>query len=81
MRVRVLFFAIIRDAARIAETEVEVPESASVKDAIASAELEFPQIRPYLSRAAVAVNRQYASQTTLLAEGDEVAIIPPVSGG
>ena len=48
---------------------------------MASVTLEFPQLAPYLSRAAVAVNRQYASQTTPLAEGDEVAIIPPVSGG
>ena len=81
MRVRVLLFAIIREAAQASEVDLEFPPGATIGDAIRSVELKYPQIAKYLSRAAVAVNRQYADAKTTLVDGDEVAIIPPVSGG
>jgi molybdopterin converting factor subunit 1 len=81
MRVRVLLFAIIRDAAQTGEVEVELPVMATAKDAVDFVQLQFPQITQYLARSAIAVNRQYATTETVLADGDEVAIIPPVSGG
>ena len=81
MRVRVLLFAVIRDAAQTSEVEVELGAAAHAGDAIAAVASQFPQITRYLARAAVAVNRRYATTKSPLAEGDEVAIIPPVSGG
>jgi molybdopterin converting factor subunit 1 len=81
MRVRVLLFAIIRDAAKTAEVDVELPAASVAKSAIDSVASQFPQITPYLARAAVAVNRRYATIDTPISDGDEVAIIPPVSGG
>jgi molybdopterin converting factor subunit 1 len=81
MRVRVLLFAMIRDAAQTGEVDVELPEAATAQEAIAHVECRFPQISTYLARAAIAVNRAYAASETVLADRDEVAVIPPVSGG
>ena len=81
IRVRVLLFAIIRDAAQTGEVEVSLPDAALAREAVAQVESRFPQTARYLSRAAIAVNRKYATTETVLGDGDEVAIIPPVSGG
>jgi molybdopterin converting factor subunit 1 len=81
MRVRVLLFAIIREAAQTSEVDLELPSGATASDAAKSVESQFPPISKYLARAGIAVNRQYANAKTTLADGDEVAIIPPVSGG
>jgi len=81
MRVRILLFAIVREAAQTSEVEFELPPVATAGDAVAFIELKYPQISKYLSRCAIAVNRRYANAESTLADGDEVAIIPPVSGG
>jgi molybdopterin converting factor subunit 1 len=81
MRVHVLLFAIVRDAAQTAEVDVEVPQTAVAGDAVKIVEQRFPQISKYMGRAAIAVNRRYATAQTEIAEGDEIAVIPPVSGG
>jgi molybdopterin converting factor subunit 1 len=81
MRVIVKFFAILRDRAGASEIALDLPARSTV--AVASAELarDYPGIRDYLPRAAYAVNREYVSPATELREGDELALIPPVSGG
>ncbi|MDE3105149.1 MAG: molybdopterin converting factor subunit 1 [Acidobacteriota bacterium] len=79
MRVRVLYFAALRDHAGCEREDVELAEGGTV-----AALLE--QVRPRAagfswSSIAVAVNEQYAQPQTELHEGDEVALLPPVSGG
>jgi molybdopterin converting factor subunit 1 len=81
MKVTVRFFALLRDQAGIDETSVELDAAgtvASVRDALAR---KFPSIRPTLPRVAFAVNREYVKPETRLRDGDELALIPPVSGG
>lgn len=62
--------------------EVELPEGARVADLLATleADAKSKSIKP-LPRPSVAVNHRYAKPETVLAAGDEVAIIPPVAGG
>jgi molybdopterin converting factor small subunit len=62
--------------------EVELPEGARVADLLATleADAKSKSIKP-LPRPSVAVNHRYAKADTVLAAGDEVAIIPPVAGG
>lgn len=81
MRVRVLLFAILRDLAGTAEVPVELEDGATAQSAAAELAKLHPGLEPYLSRIAFAINRQYAPAQTQLHEGDEVALIPPVSGG
>ena len=76
MRVTVRFFAGLREQAGSSRREVELPDDAAVQDLWPALDLgQEPAGLLY------AVNRAYAERTDRLAEGDEVALIPPVSGG
>ncbi|MFL6042910.1 MAG: molybdenum cofactor biosynthesis protein [Gaiellales bacterium] len=76
MQIRIRLFAALRERAGIAERQLELAEGASVADVWR--ELELGDEPPGI---AYARNREYASRDTVLADGDEVALIPPVSGG
>lgn len=79
MRVKVLYFGVLKDGfGREGET-VELAAGASVADLVAVCRGQFGGA-PWAS-VAVAVNREYARGTDVLKEGDEVALLPPVSGG
>ncbi len=80
MRVRILFFGILKDMADKASDSLELPEGATVGDMLAHYAL-IPGLKDSLSSLAVAVNRQYAGADTELKQDDEVALLPPVSGG
>lgn len=81
MHVQVRLFAILRDAASVGDVRLELSEPATVASVAGPLVERFPLLAPYLSRVAYAVNCNYAAPTTELREGDEVALIPPVSGG
>jgi len=83
MHVRVRLFASYREAAGAGEVELDLADGATVGDAVAALRRRYPAIQPAGSdRALVAArNREYATRDTTLADGDEVALIPPVSGG
>ncbi len=81
MRVCVLFFGPARDAAQCERAELKLPENASVEAALTVLMEQFPSLRPTLPRCRIAVNTDYADAATPLRDGDELAIIPPVSGG
>ena len=81
MQITVRLFAILRDRAGVAEVALKLPTGASVADAIDAVFERYPVLRDPSAKAAFAVNRSYVKKDTPLADGDEVAIIPPVSGG
>ena len=81
MRVRVRAFAAVREALGTGETEVSVAPGTDVAGLLAELAAAYPNARSGERRVAVAVNRAYAPPDLLLADGDEVALIPPVSGG
>lgn len=76
MQVRVRLFAGLRERAGASELELELPEGAVVADALA-------RMQPVTAGVPVvmAVNREYAGDEQTLCAGDELALIPPVSGG
>jgi len=82
MTVRVRLFAILRERVGRDEVELELADGATVADALAAVG-ELPGLADVVGRLPVrmAVNRDYASEETRLAAGDELALIPPVSGG
>ena len=81
MTVTVKFFAVLRDLAGVGEVRVELPERATVSAAVVAVGERFPQITKTLARAARAVNLERVSDHTILKSGDELALLPPVSGG
>ena len=81
MRVRVLLFGMLKDIAGKSSDSMDLPEQASVRDVLARYECSIPRFKESLPSLAFAVNQQYAKPETTLHDGDEVAILPPVSGG
>jgi molybdopterin synthase catalytic subunit/molybdopterin converting factor small subunit len=81
MQVRVLFFGVLKDiAARSAET-LELPEGAVAADVVKHYERLVVTRKGLLSSVAISVNQEYSSPETRLHGGDEIALLPPVSGG
>ena len=81
MRITVKLFALVREQAGLAEVTLELPGGATVGDAAEALAERLPAIRPHAAHVAYAVNRSYAKPTAPLQEGDELAVLPPVSGG
>jgi molybdopterin converting factor subunit 1 len=81
MQVRVLLFGALKDLVPLRSDTVELPEQATVAQLLDRIMGSAPQARRFAGSLAVAVNREYASPTQLLQDGDEVALLPPVSGG
>jgi molybdopterin converting factor subunit 1 len=82
MVVHIRLFAILRERAGRDSVELRLSDGATVADALRALS-ELPPLGELLSRLPVqmAVNRDYATAETTLAPGDELALIPPVSGG
>ncbi|HET9086173.1 MAG TPA: molybdenum cofactor biosynthesis protein MoaE [Acidobacteriaceae bacterium] len=81
MHVNILLFGALKDLlARESET-VELPEHATVDLLLRDYLQRAPQLQNFAGSLAIAVNREYASTKHVLREGDEVALLPPVSGG
>ena len=81
MRITVRFFALIRDRSGFSQMELALEPGASVASAAEAIERQFPQLKSLMPRIAFAVNQSYVDRTTALCDGDELALIPPVSGG
>jgi molybdopterin synthase catalytic subunit len=82
MRVRVRLFAILRERAGRDSVDLALPDGATVADALEALQSErgLDELLPALP-VRMAVNRDYASPDTKLAQDDELALVPPVSGG
>ena len=81
MRVRVRLFAIQRELAGTREVPLDLPDGATVADAWDGLVALHPALAPGRASVRFARNGAYADDATSLADGDEVAMIPPVSGG
>jgi molybdopterin converting factor subunit 1 len=79
MQVRILFFGVLKDILSSTGEAVTLPEGTTVAELIER--LRNGAAHPVWSALAVAVNREYAAASAVLHEGDEVALLPPVSGG
>lgn len=81
MKIQVLLFAHLKDAAGRRAVELELPAPATAAGLKRKLAEVCPALAPALAHALVAVNREFASDETPIAEGAEVALFPPVSGG
>ena len=81
MRVRVLFFGMLRDMVGESPEDAEFPEGADLRSVFDAYAARFPRLREMARSIVIARNQEFADPSTKLAEGDEVAFLPPVSGG
>ncbi len=81
MRVSVRLFAMLREDVGTERVALDLPAAASAEDAWRDLVARHPRLAPRRASLTVAVNRRYAGWKDALADGDEIAFIPPVSGG
>ncbi|HEY0592198.1 MAG TPA: molybdopterin converting factor subunit 1 [Thermoanaerobaculia bacterium] len=81
MTIRLLLFAALRDIVGTDELTVELDEGATPAALWSTLRSEHERLASYVAPPLVAVNQSYADPSTTLRDGDEVAFIPPVSGG
>lgn len=81
MRVRVLFFGMLKDLVGTAASDIEVPEGATLASVFGSFAARFPHLQEIARSIVLARNQEFADPSKKLEEGDEVAFLPPVSGG
>ena len=81
MRITVRLFARLRDITGTSKIQQEYPDGATVRviwDALAT---DYTELGPYRETVSTAINAEYAQMNQTLNDGDEVAFLPPVSGG
>ena len=81
MQINVLYFASFRDAAGRDRESRELPEGSSVADLWGKLQSEIPSLRAFTRMPPPAVNRAHVDGGRMLADGDEVAFLPPIAGG
>ncbi len=81
MRVRVCYFAVLRELVGLREEDIEIAEGADIQALLRELGRKHPSLGSIVERVAIARNHQYAETHELLREGDEIALLPPVSGG
>lgn len=81
MQIRVLFFGMLKDLVGRASDTVELPAGSRVDDLLSSCIVRCKRIQDILPSVALSVNQEYARSDRQLHDGDEVALLPPVSGG
>lgn len=81
MKIRIRYFASLREITGQNEESLMVDERASVASVRTLLASRYPRLQPVLERSLCAVNRGYVAAETVLHEGDELVFIPPMGGG
>jgi molybdopterin converting factor subunit 1 len=81
MRVTVQLFARLRELAGSSALECEVPPGATIRNVWLAATAQHPALEGFTSNISCARNEDFAKMATPVADGDEIAFLPPVSGG
>jgi molybdopterin synthase catalytic subunit len=81
MHIKVLFFGLLKDVCGRTEEAITVPEGSTAGTVFDYYSAAFPRLRELASSIVLARNHEFASPAEPLTEGDEIALLPPVSGG
>jgi molybdopterin synthase catalytic subunit/molybdopterin converting factor small subunit len=81
MQVTVLFFGVVRDLVGRSHDALTLPDGARVSDLLAHYEASVPRLKDFLPAVALSINQEYAPPGATLHDRDEIALLPPVSGG
>jgi molybdopterin synthase catalytic subunit len=81
MQIRVLFFGMLKEIVGQGSEAISLPEGATVGDLLSHYEARIPRLKDLAASIAMSVNQEYAGREAKLKPGDEIAFLPPVSGG
>lgn len=79
--VSVELYAVARELAGTSRMKVAIPDGGTTSDLLETMSRECPALGPWAKHLRIAVNREYVEAPRALNERDEIALIPPVSGG
>jgi len=79
--ITVKLFAAFGEAYGVSELTLELPPDTPVSQVLESSIAQYPQLEQWRSRTRFGLNMEFVSPNTILQDGDEVVLIPPVSGG
>lgn len=80
-RIKLLFFATLRDRAGTRSMELDVPEGMTVQGLKEKLAEEYPNLRDSMKSVLITIDREYAFDEAVIPPGAEMAMFPPVSGG
>lgn len=80
-RIKLLFFATLRDRAGARSMELEIPSDLTVQGLKDKLSNEYPNLKDSMSSVLITINREYAFDEALIPPNAELAMFPPVSGG
>ncbi|MBI1795380.1 MAG: molybdopterin converting factor subunit 1 [Chloroflexi bacterium] len=81
MRVKLLFFATLRDRAGMKFLELEIPEGMTVQELKDKISADYPNLKQSMQSVLISVNKEYAFDEAVIPANAEIAMFPPVSGG
>ena len=81
MRVKLLFFATLRDLAGTKSIEIEIPRDATVRTLKNRVAQDYPSLNQSMETVVVSINHEFAFDDALVTDNAEIALFPPVSGG
>ena len=81
MQIIVKFFASCREIVGTSSIDVDLPEASTTLDLLVVLQRRFPNLQNVIDEVSIAVNKKYVKECVTLNFGDEVALIPPISGG
>ncbi|MBN18246.1 MAG: molybdopterin converting factor subunit 1 [Chloroflexi bacterium] len=79
--IKIKFFALYKEKAKTKDTVVEIPNNSTIQDLCDLLIENYPNLSKFKNNIIFAVNYEYQDNTYILSDNDEIALIPPVSGG
>ncbi|HSG44137.1 MAG TPA: molybdopterin converting factor subunit 1 [Anaerolineales bacterium] len=80
-RIKLLFFATIRDRAGTKSMELDIPDDLTVQGLKEKVATDYPNLKESMQSVLITINREYAFDEAVIPQGAEMAMFPPVSGG
>lgn len=81
MKIKVKLFAVLREKVGDSVVIMDVPKFSTVADVVNELKVKYPMLDPFVDHVMFAVNTEYVQDTYQIKNSDEIALIPPVSGG
>ena len=81
MKLRVLFFSVLRDITATDEISLELPAGSTMADLLAQIEARWPKLHDWAPSMLLALDQTYVKRDAVLHDGAEIALMPPVQGG